>query len=285
MSCGVLQVEFEYSSVGANRVLNMNSLNAITDAGDDLSEIDVANVHEILTWDRLGYVSRRSETQSGLPYYWADGQPVAVNNDRSRQIQLWIKRGFDVVVAALALIALMPLFILVAIAIKMTSAGPVLFAQAREGLHGRNFNAFKFRSMRTEFCDVSGVAQTVKNDPRVTAIGRFLRRTSIDELPQLLNVLRGEMSLVGPRPHVSGMRAGGTSYRSLIRYYDRRLDMLPGITGWAQANSLRGPTDDAASARARVDHDIAYIQNFSLLLDLKIILLTVQREFLGGSGH
>lgn len=262
----------------------MNSLNAVRDAGENLSAMVVGDVNEITSWDGRVYAPLRHDTQSGLPYYWSDGEPARAVSSTSRTMQLLIKRALDVIIAGLAIIALLPLFVIVALAIKLTSAGPVLFSQAREGLRGSTFNAFKFRTMRSEFCDSTGVSQTVKDDPRVTAVGRLLRRTSIDELPQLLNVLRGEMSLVGPRPHVSGMRAGGTTYRNLVRYYDRRLDMLPGITGWAQANSLRGPTDDAAVARARVDHDIAYIQNFSLMLDLRIILLTIQREFLRGSG-
>ena len=262
----------------------MNSINAVRHAEQHMPVIEVTDVRDVLSWDQVDRIVRRSETQSGLPLYWVDGQPAAPKQTASRNAQLVGKRIFDILVASLALLALAPMFILVALAIKLTSAGPVFFTQGREGLHGRAFNAFKFRSMRVESCDVSGVAQTVRDDPRVTAVGRLLRKTSIDELPQLFNVLRGEMSLVGPRPHVSGMRAGGTTYRNLVRYYDHRLDMLPGITGWAQANSLRGSTDNAGVAKARVDHDIAYIQNFSLLLDIKIILLTVQREFLRGSG-
>lgn len=260
----------------------MNSLNAVKISGENIQAIRVVDVHEFLSWDRLRLVSRQKEAQSGLPYYWTDNQPAALKPSR---VQLAIKRVFDFIVAALALVVLMPLFLLMAAAIKITSPGPVLFSQAREGLNGRSFNALKFRSMRTDACDISGVAQTVKNDPRITPIGRFIRKTSIDELPQLFNVLRGEMSLVGPRPHVAGMLAGGTSYRVLVPYYDHRLAMRPGITGWAQANGFRGPTDDAASAIARVDHDIAYAQNFSLLLDVKIILKTVANEFLTGSGH
>jgi lipopolysaccharide/colanic/teichoic acid biosynthesis glycosyltransferase len=119
----------------------------------------------------------------------------------------------------------------------------------------------------------------------VTAVGRFIRRTSIDELPQLINVLRGEMSLVGPRPHVAGMKAAGMPYRTLVPYYDARLAMPPGLTGWAQANGYRGMTTDAASAIARVDHDIAYVQNFSVWMDIKIIGKTIVGEFMTGSGY
>jgi lipopolysaccharide/colanic/teichoic acid biosynthesis glycosyltransferase len=222
--------------------------------------------------------------QSGLPMRIPTGGG-GVQHSARRLRHLRAKRVFDAVASAAALLALMPLLVLTALLVKVTSSGPVFFRQEREGFQGRPFMALKFRSMRIDDCDITGVAQTVKNDPRVTVVGSFLRRTSIDELPQLINVLRGDMSLVGPRPHVSGMRAGGTSYDQLVPYYYARLEMLPGLTGWAQANGLRGPTDRADKARARIDHDIAYIQNFSFWLDIKIILLTLRHEFLGGSGH
>lgn len=203
----------------------------------------------------------------------------------ARMVQLAVKRLFDLVAAGVALVALMPLFAVVSVLIALSSRGPILFKQQREGLNGAMFAALKFRSMRVEDGDPTGVAQTMKDDPRVTAIGKFIRRTSIDELPQLLNVLRGDMSLVGPRPHVVNMRAGGVAYRILVPYYQERLGMRPGITGWAQANGLRGPTVEAAAAIARVDHDIAYMQNFSLWLDIRIIIKTIGREFVTGSGH
>ena len=225
------------------------------------------------------------ETQSGLPFYCNDGVPVAPIASPGRAIHLIAKRVFDVTVAALALVFLLPLFAVIAAAIKLESKGPVFFRQPRQGRHGKLFATYKFRSMRVAEGDASGIAQTVFGDPRRTRVGALLRRTSIDELPQLFNVLLGEMSIVGPRPHVPGMRAGGLAYDELVPYYDRRLDMLPGITGWAQANGLRGSTIDAGRARARIDHDIAYIQNFSIWLDLRIIGLTVAREFIGGTGH
>jgi lipopolysaccharide/colanic/teichoic acid biosynthesis glycosyltransferase len=228
--------------------------------------------------------------QSGLPLSWLGGKPIgdmALGDAQvsARSSQLAIKRLFDIVVSALAVMALLPLFTIVALCITLSSKGPVLFKQKREGLNGELFDAFKFRSMRIEACDPTGVEQTLMDDPRVTPIGRFIRKTSIDELPQLFNVLRGDMSLVGPRPHVPGMRAGGVAYRILVPYYDDRLVMRPGITGWAQANGFRGPTVNVASAVARVDHDVAYVQNFSLWLDIKIIAKTIIREFVTGSGH
>jgi polysaccharide biosynthesis protein PslA len=207
-----------------------------------------------------------------------------VGVDADRRFHLMAKRAFDIVASLLAILALAPLLLIAAVLVVTTSRGPVFFRQEREGLFGMPFHAFKFRTMRVDQCDLSGVNQTVQDDPRITPIGKFLRRTSIDELPQLLNVLLGEMSLVGPRPHVANMQAGGMGYRELVPYYDQRLAMVPGLTGWAQANGLRGPTHRADLARARVDHDLAYIQNFSFWLDLKIIWLTIRREFLNGGG-
>jgi polysaccharide biosynthesis protein PslA len=238
---------------------------------------------EISPTDRVRL--RGHQDASGLPLYMINGQPSSVLPSRDRDGQLALKRAFDIVVTAAALFALAPLLILVAIAVKASSRGPVFFRQSREGLGGKPFQMFKFRSMRVEDSDVSGVKQTVSDDPRVTPVGRFLRRTSIDELPQLFNVLLGDMSIVGPRPHVPGMMAGGMLYTELVPYYAARFGMLPGITGWAQANGLRGPTTQAGAAKARVDHDIAYIQNFSLLLDLRIIWMTLRREFISGTGN
>lgn len=230
-----------------------------------------------------GRAGHRSVTSmhSGLPIRW--DRPAA-ELASARLWQLKVKRTIDVFGSLLGLVLLAPLMIIVAIAIKMTSPGPVFFRQRREGLNGSVFEALKFRSMSAELGDASGVSQTLSNDPRVTPVGRFIRKTSIDELPQLFNVLAGEMSLVGPRPHVPGMMAGGRLYKDLVPYYDRRLEMLPGITGWAQVNGLRGSTRDTRQARERIDHDLAYIQNFSVWLDLKIIVLTIVREFVTGSG-
>lgn len=199
--------------------------------------------------------------------------------------QLGAKRAIDLVLSLIALVVLGPLLCLVAIAIKSTSPGPVFFGQVREGKDGKPFVALKFRSMRTDLCDSSGTSQTKVDDPRVTPVGKFIRRTSIDELPQLFNVMLGHMSIVGPRPHVSGMYAGGMLYRDLVKFYDVRLMAMPGLTGWAQANGFRGSTENANDAVARIEHDIAYIQNFSIWLDIKIMYLTFKREFFTGSGY
>ena len=189
-------------------------------------------------------------------------------------MQLLLKRVMDVVLAVLALVVLGPALILLAIAIRLTSKGPALFRQDRDGLNGRVISVYKFRSMYID-----------RGEAGVTPLGRFIRRTSIDELPQLLNVIRGDMSLVGPRPHPVGLLAAGGPYETLVPYYHARHVMKPGISGWAQANGLRGSTDDATMARARIEHDIAYIQNFNLLLDIRIMIRTVQREFVTGTGY
>lgn len=245
--------------------------------GASSSKLVIQNVGALTT--------SRVVSQSGLTVHFIGPLPVPFQPSAGRSVQFALKRLIDIVGSLLALLALAPLLITIAVLVKLSSRGPVFFRQAREGLDGRSFQILKFRSMKLEDCDLNGVSQTVKDDPRVTLIGKVLRRTSIDELPQLLNVLAGDMSLVGPRPHVSGMRAGGVSYVELVPYYHQRLQMIPGITGWAQANGFRGPTDNADEAASRVDHDIAYIQNFSLWLDIKIIFLTLKAEFIGGSGN
>lgn len=253
------------------------------DSGVDVFRPPVADEWD---WEPASRPTGQMTTRhSGLPVTVGAAGPIVPQLTDSQLSQLRYKRLLDVVISLSALLVLAPLLIICALLIKMTSRGPVFFRQKREGLNGELFEVFKFRSMHVDAGDATGVTQTVKDDPRIFPLGRFLRKTSIDELPQLLNVLRGDMSLVGPRPHVPGMFAGGVPYRDLVRYYDSRLLMLPGLTGWAQANGLRGPTDNAADAKARIDHDIAYVCNFSIWLDLKIILQTLHREFVSGSGH
>ena len=220
----------------------------------------------------------------GLRLVLVAGEPVPPHAVMSRRLQMRAKRALDLVLATLAIVVLAPLFALVAIAIKLTSPGPALFRQQRVGLGGQPFEVFKFRTMAAEKCDATGVRQTVAGDSRVTPLGRFLRATSIDELPQLFNILLGSMSIVGPRPMVEGQLAAGRDYRELVPYYDYRFAMKPGLTGWAQCHGLRGPTDDADRAIARIEYDCAYIQNFSLWLDVRIIWQTVVREFVTGTG-
>lgn len=198
--------------------------------------------------------------------------------------QFALKRTIDITGASIALVALAPVLATVALLVKLDSKGPVLFSQVRWGMNGRKIRVYKFRSMRAELGDATGVAQTVKNDPRVTRIGAILRRTNIDELPQLINVLKGDMSLVGPRCHAIGMLAAGRLYEELVPHYHMRHRMRPGITGLAQMRGLRGPTDRSDKARARIVSDLYYVDNFSVWLDIKIMVGTVISELRGGKG-
>lgn len=185
------------------------------------------------------------------------------------------KRILDVVVALAALIALSPVLLLCAALIRLTSAGPAVFRQKRTGLNGEEFTILKFRTMYTELADPSGVKHTVQDDPRVTAVGKVLRKYSIDELPQLVNVLRGEMSIVGPRAHAVGMLALGVPYNQFVRDYDLRHLVKPGLTGQAQVKGYRGEVCDEAHARGRVAEDLDYVRSLSIWRDLKIMALTL----------
>jgi Undecaprenyl-phosphate glucose phosphotransferase len=181
------------------------------------------------------------------------------------------KRAFDVTFAAGVLLALSPLLALVALAILIESGRPLFFRQRRYGFNQQEFRIIKFRTM-TALEDGEDVRQARRNDPRITRLGAFLRKWNIDELPQLINVLKGDMSLVGPRPHAL---SHNREYERKIALYARRHNVLPGITGWAQVNGFRGETDTDEKMRSRVDHDLYYIDNWSMWLDLRIILWTV----------
>ena len=191
-----------------------------------------------------------------------------------RPISGWsfiIKAVEDYVLATVALIVLSPLLILVAIAIKLNSPGPVLFRQPRLGFNNQRFDIYKFRSMYHRDVPEHRISQAKRGDPRVTRVGRFIRRTSIDELPQLLNVLNGTMSLVGPRPHAL---SHNEEFAEQVRGYFARHKVKPGITGWAQVNGFRGETDTIDKIKARVDHDIYYAENWSLLFDVRVMIMT-----------
>ncbi|WP_247355415.1 undecaprenyl-phosphate glucose phosphotransferase [Bradyrhizobium sp. 160] len=186
-----------------------------------------------------------------------------------------LKRALDLIGASLALLVFAPVMLVTAILIKLSSKGPVFFRQTRNGFNGRAFRIFKFRTMRV-LEDGPTIVQAQKNDPRVTPIGKWLRKTSIDELPQLLNVLKGDMSLVGPRPHAA---AHNTEYEQIIGNYAFRHHVKPGITGWAQVNGYRGETRTLELMQKRVDCDLWYINNWSLWLDVRIVVGTALSAF------
>ena len=188
----------------------------------------------------------------------------------------FLKRVEDLVLGSLFLLLSLPVCAIIAVLLKTQSPGPVLFKQYRMGSNGRRFKVYKFRSMEVHTEADGVVTQARQGDPRVTRFGAFLRRTSLDELPQFYNVLQGRMSIVGPRPHAL---AHNEYYKDVVESYMKRHKVKPGITGWAQVNGLRGGTEDVEKMRLRVEHDLWYIDNWSLWLDLRIIALTVVRGF------
>jgi Undecaprenyl-phosphate glucose phosphotransferase len=195
---------------------------------------------------------------------------------------MWKKEIFDRSFAALALLALTPLLAVIAIAVKVSSRGPVFFTQHRKGADGRVFNIYKFRTMRPHKETPGIVRQATRNDARITPVGAFLRRTSLDELPQFFNVLRGEMSVVGPRPHAI---EHDELYRKVVDNYIHRYRIKPGITGWAQVNGYRGETDKLEKMQGRVEYDLYYLRNWSFALDMRIVLATVVKGFVNRNAY
>lgn len=203
-----------------------------------------------------------------LPVAYVSGTP----EDAKRAF--W-KRLQDIIIASIALVLLSPLLLIVAIAIKLESKGPILFRQTRHGFNNQPFKCWKFRSMFTEKTDHKATQQVVKDDPRVTKVGKFIRKTSIDELPQLINVISGAMSLVGPRPHAIGMKTGEVESEKIVRDYAHRHRIKPGITGWAAIHGSRGPVHTPEEVEERVRLDTEYIDKANFWMDLYIIFMTI----------
>jgi putative colanic acid biosysnthesis UDP-glucose lipid carrier transferase len=191
------------------------------------------------------------------------------------------KRLFDLWVSGLALLMLVPLLLIIAVAIRIDGAGPVLFRQERNGQNGERFQIYKFRTMRVQEV-ATGFEQARRGDPRVTRVGRLLRRTSFDELPQLLNVLRGDMSLVGPRPHPVELDG---RFEPVLPTYERRLLARPGITGLAQINGARGETRTIGDMAQRLDFDLRYLEHATPMLDLKVMLRSVGEVLFSKHAH
>jgi putative colanic acid biosynthesis UDP-glucose lipid carrier transferase len=196
-------------------------------------------------------------------------------------IKDFYKRLFDLLFSACALIGLAPVFAVIAVAIKLDSKGAVFFRQDRYGLDGKRIGVYKFRSMSVMDNDAV-VKQATKNDRRITKVGAFLRKTSLDELPQFFNVLMGDMSVVGPRPHAV---AHNEEYRKRVDYYMLRHKVRPGITGWAQINGWRGETDTLEKMEKRVEYDLDYIRHWSIWFDIKIIFLTLFKGFVNKNAY
>ena len=216
----------------------------------------------------ISIIQGRLQDMNGVPVVGICETPFTGTNEL-------VKRISDIIIASIIIVLISPLLLAIAIGVKLSSPGPVLFKQRRNGLDGHEIVVYKFRSMRT-MEDGEVVRQATRNDPRVTPFGAFLRRTSFDELPQFFNVLRGTMSIVGPRPHAV---AHNEQYRQLIKAYMVRHKVKPGITGWAQVNGHRGETDTIDKMQARVEYDLEYLRNWSLGLDLRIIVSTIRLLF------
>ena len=213
----------------------------------------------------ISIIQGRLQDMNGVPVVGICETPFTGTNEL-------VKRISDIVLASLILILISPILLAVAIGVKRSSPGPIIFKQRRNGLDGEEIIVYKFRSMRSQD-NGSVVIQATKEDPRITKFGAFIRRTSLDELPQFINVLQGRMSIVGPRPHAV---AHNEEYRKLIKAYMVRHKVKPGITGWAQVNGLRGETDTIDKMEARVEYDLEYLRNWSLALDLQIIARTAR---------
>jgi len=216
----------------------------------------------------ISIIQGRLQDMNGVPVVGICETPFTGTNEL-------VKRLSDIVLATVILIVISPLLLAIAIGVKLSSPGPVIFRQRRNGLDGGEIVVYKFRSMISQD-NGPVVRQATKRDPRITPFGAFLRRTSLDELPQFINVLQGRMSIVGPRPHAV---AHNEEYRRLIKAYMVRHKVKPGITGWAQVNGHRGETDTIEKMQARVEYDLEYLRNWSLGLDLQIIVRTIRLVF------
>ena len=208
---------------------------------------------------------------------WLARSTLSVGGAKARESRQMAKRVQDVVLGLLLLVPALPVMALVALAVRLDSPGPVLFRQRRHGFNNEEILVWKFRSMKSASTDQAGARQVSLNDDRVTRVGRFIRKTSLDELPQVFNVLQGQMSLVGPRPHPIGMKTAGQDSHRLVAEYAWRHRMKPGITGWAQINGSRGPVHTAEEVRRRVELDVDYIERQSFWLDLYILAMTLPR--------
>lgn len=225
------------------------------------------DIHLSAHTNKLAFKARKYSYIGSIPFVNLAKRPITGWRSIKKQI-------FDIVLSSLLLVALTPLMIITAIAIKMDSPGPVFFRQKRHGFNNEVIEVWKFRSMYTDKCDEKAKVVVTKNDPRVTKVGAFIRKSSIDELPQLWNVLKGELSLVGPRPHAVSAHIADQQWNDVVDGYYARHRVKPGVTGWAQINGWRGEVDDVQKIKKRTDYDLYYIENWSLAFDFYIVVMT-----------
>jgi Undecaprenyl-phosphate glucose phosphotransferase len=250
-------------------------LRAVSRIAAILDQIGSAVADVCLTTDFAGFRYKSSQISS------VGANPVVLVEERPlKDWRAAKKLAFDRVLGSLLFLAFLPFLLLIALAIRLDSPGPVLFRQPRLGFNNRLFTCYKFRTMHHGMTDLLGDQQATRGDPRITRLGKWLRALSIDELPQLLNVLKGDMSLVGPRPHPPNTKAADKLFTDVVAKYAFRHRVKPGITGWAQVNGWRGETTTLDQIENRVSCDLAYIENWSVWLDLRILILTLTREIL-----
>jgi putative colanic acid biosynthesis UDP-glucose lipid carrier transferase len=236
------------------------------------STADVRMVPDVFTYRMANH---GTSSIAGVPMMDISASPMTGFNAVVKKIE-------DYVLASILLVLISPLLLVIAVAVKVTSPGPVLYTQRRHGWNGETIWVYKFRSMKVHKEGPGQLTQAQKNDPRLTSIGGFLRRTSLDELPQFINVLQGRMSIVGPRPHAM---EHNLHYKELIPRYMLRHKVKPGITGWAQVNGLRGETDTVDKMKARVDYDLVYLERWSVWLDLRIVAMTIFKGFRNANAY
>jgi putative colanic acid biosynthesis UDP-glucose lipid carrier transferase len=236
---------------------------------------DFVNIRFIPNVQNIALFNHSVSDILGVPAFNLLASPVA-------DMRFVPKEAFDRIFACLVLLCIAPMMLTIAIIIKSTTPGPIFFKQLRKGIDGFEFKIYKFRTMVVHNEEPGQLKQASKNDARITSFGAFLRRTSLDELPQFINVLRGEMSVVGPRPHAV---QHDEQYKDLVHGYMFRYRIKPGITGWAQINGFRGETDKIEKMEGRVQLDLYYIENWSFSLDLKIVLMTFAKGFFGKNAY
>lgn len=266
---GLSELEHAVERGFIDEVIIALPMNAVQRQSQILDRMDRYSIGVLLAPDLMmwRFLNRPFEPVGGAPMLRAIEPPIRGWAGVAKFFE-------DRIVASLLILLVSPVLLAAALAIRLDSSGPVLFRQPRRGWNGGVFTIYKFRTMHVESANLSGDEQTTRDDPRVTRVGRFLRRTSIDELPQLFNVLAGDMSLVGPRPHALGTKAEGKRFEDAVGGYMRRYRVKPGITGWAQVNGWRGETDTNDKLLGRVRYDVEYIENWTIWLDLYILLIT-----------